>query len=315
MDTKNLISSIESGMSKDYSALIHSISKKYEIESWPSGQEVIVGGEGYVFLAKDMTLDYRKCVLKIPGKIIREDKSFLNRFFRGVGIQARLASLLRKGIPVVYECGESYYSMEYIRGQDFLKWSCEKERKDKEIYAMFCHVLLMFQIIHEFGIIHRDIKPENIIISKDYISRESTPFIIDWGLSKGIDKDSETLTSLGACMGTAGFQSGVLFSDAARASPLDDIYSLGRLLYCLIRRKRFRDDMEFELDRMEHLKDNEMLNTFYKNATTCAYTTCLQFKRSIESELNIVVSFDNELIDKMVHFIFNVIDLKNEAKK
>lgn len=320
MDVTKVLTMLEEGLSADYGSLAPSINTKFIHEPWAIDREtalkkkdVFFGGEGYILLAKDAMLDFRKVVIKIASKQIRNDKKLVAKFFRGAAIQAKVASLLRHGVPEVYEAGHCWYVMEYVRGIDSMDFA-ERSVSQNDVNVIFCKLLTIVHIIHEFAIIHRDIKPENILISKDLISNEQYPVLLDWGLSKIIDKESETLTGIGAQLGSPGFMSDVLATDAARASPLDDIFALGRVYWCWNTRIRAKSDMEYDTYFMEH-PEPAAWHGIYEKAIRGEYTTCLAMKKDIEENiLHSEVFFNDELTEKIVKFIWAAVDARPKRK-
>lgn len=321
METTKLLNLLEDNLSKDYAAVVPSISSKFIHENWPieaetkyKKKEVFFGGEGFIFLAKDSTLDFRKVVIKVASRQVRSDKKLTTKFFRGAAIQAKISSLLKHGIPEIYEAGNCWYVMEFIRGLDSMEFA--ERATEEEININFCKLLAICHLMHEFCIIHRDVKPENILITTDLISGEQYPVLIDWGLSKIIDKDAETLTRIGQSMGSPAFMSDVMATDAAKASPLDDIYALGNLYWSWMTKIRPKSDDEYEKYFMEHQGEPpQQWWSIYEKATHKEYKTCLAMKKDIENNILMKeVDFNDELIDKIVKFIWNAMDAKPVGK-
>jgi len=99
--------------------------------------------------------------------------------------------------------------------------------------------------LHEHGLIHRDIKPANIIFLKD------TPRIADIGLVTAIG-DSKT-----AIVGSLGYM-----PPEGPGKPNGDLYSLGKVLYCIATGKGPEDfpDLPTNLDEMVEVPAFSQLN-------------------------------------------------------
>jgi serine/threonine-protein kinase len=88
---------------------------------------------------------------------------------------------------------------------------------------------------HDAGLIHRDLKPANIFIAQ----RPDTLAVVkvlDFGVAKfaveeQADDDYETLTQVGALIGTPRYMSPEQCSGSGPVTPASDVYSLGIILY------------------------------------------------------------------------------------
>jgi serine/threonine protein kinase len=87
---------------------------------------------------------------------------------------------------------------------------------------------------HDAGLIHRDLKPANIFIEQ----RPNLPAVVkvlDFGVAKFVveeqDDDFDTLTQVGAIIGTPRYMSPEQCSGSSQLTPAADVYSLGIILY------------------------------------------------------------------------------------
>jgi eukaryotic-like serine/threonine-protein kinase len=188
-------------------------------------EEIGSGGMGLVFRARGRE---REVALKLVDPS-RNNQKLLARFRH----ERRLLKLLQHpNIAQIHEAGPNYIAMELVDGIPLTQF-CDEEALDvAEKIRLLITICQAVQYAHERNIIHRDLKPGNILVTA-----KGQPKIIDFGLGKAINGDTEftTLTELGAILGT--FQ----YMSPEQAFPSDhsidvrsDIYSLGVILYELL---------------------------------------------------------------------------------
>lgn len=148
----------------------------------------------------------------------------------------KLSRIHHENLVQVNECFEAnntvYYVMNYIPGKslkEFIyKYGCIGETQALEIARQLCVALAH---LHKEKFLHLDVKPGNILLHSNRM-----PMLIDFGLTKHIDKDGvpETSTQIGA--GTPGYSPLELISlpNKERLSPLIDLYSLGATLFTML---------------------------------------------------------------------------------
>src|SRR5947209_17713104 len=202
------------------------------------------GGLGEVDRARDNRLG-RDLAIKILSHKLSASKQDFERFER----EARSASALNHpNIVTIFELGQvdsTYYiAMELVEGEllrDLLSAGPIPLQKVIRIAAQTADGLAK---AHEAGVIHRDLKPENLMVSRDGFVK-----ILDFGLAKLVNRDSDQLpgaaalatsqTLPGAVLGTIEYMS----PEQANGLPLDfrsDQFSFGSVLYEMVTGKRDR---------------------------------------------------------------------------
>ena len=157
------------------------------------------GGMGEVYLAQDTKLD-RKVALKILPADLANNQDRMRRFTQEA---KSAAALSHPNIAQIFEIGEAdgthYIAMEFIEGVT-LREKIHRERTElRKLLRCLQHVAEGLAKAHVAGIVHRDLKPDNIMITGEGHAK-----ILDFGLAKLIEQQSETTGHGEAEMGRRG---------------------------------------------------------------------------------------------------------------
>lgn len=199
-----------------------------------------VGTTGRVYRAIQLGFE-RMVAVKVLHRFLMQTKGAKERFHREARLMARL---VHPGIVRVLDSGElppsndslggeTYVVYEYLEGQTLRARLLRPEQMG--ITEAVNTVLSLADAIgcaHERQIIHRDLKPENVMsVARD--NGETRYVVLDFGLARALDSDTDPLTRAGAILGTPQYMS----PEAARgepASPESDVYALAIILYELL---------------------------------------------------------------------------------
>ena len=197
------------------------------------------GGMGQVWQATDTQLN-RDVALKILPDAFASDPDRLARFTREAQI---LASLNHPNIAAIYGIEESERTralvLELVEGPTLADRIAKGPIPLDEALPIAKQIAEALEAAHEAGVIHRDLKPANIKVRED-----GTVKVLDFGLAKALQPDSEGDPSQSPTLTAAATQQGVILGTAAymspeqaRGKPLDrrtDIWSFGCVVYEMI---------------------------------------------------------------------------------
>lgn len=183
------------------------------------------GGMGVVYKAHEESLN-RMVALKVLGKHLSEDESFVERFKREA---QSAAALNHPNIVQVYAIdefeGQHYFAMEYVKGSSLQQIIKSQGPFDPVTAArLILQAASGLDAAHGQGIIHRDIKPANLMLDERGLVK-----IADFGLAL-LAAGTTRLTATGMFMGTPGYLSPEQCLDE-NIDQRTDIYSLGVTLY------------------------------------------------------------------------------------
>lgn len=215
----------------------------YQVPTLPIGSKVGryvidgvlgVGGMGAVYRATQ-----RKPNRQVALKLIRAgvlSARTMQRFDLEAEILGRLqhpniAQIYEAGIDA--ETGSPYFAMEYIDGQELIKYADAQKLNTEERLRLFVKLCDAIIHAHAKGIIHRDIKPGNVIVSS-----EGEPKVLDFGIARATDESSPQLTlqtHAGQLVGTLYYMSPEqAMGDVVNLDTRSDVYALGVVLFELL---------------------------------------------------------------------------------
>ncbi len=190
------------------------------------------GGMGRVYLARQRApARYVAVKAMRPG---RGSPAAGDRFRREADLLGRLR---HPGIAQVFTagCGRigsedvPYFVMEYVPGARSLVQGCRERGLDSrqrlEILLAVCRAVAHG---HAAGIVHRDLKPGNILLDG-----EGQPKVIDFGVARVMEDDSQDFTETGEFVGTKQYTSPEQCGDEP-IGPATDVYALGLIMHELL---------------------------------------------------------------------------------
>ena len=195
------------------------------------------GGMGEVWLAGQNEPVSRQVAIKIIKRGMDSDE-VLSRF---EAERQSLALMQHPNIAAMFDAGQApsgqpYFVMEYVDGEPITDY-CDRHQLDIDARLnLFIQVCSAIHHAHQKTILHRDLKPSNILVTE--IDGEPKPKIIDFGIARALDADSEAntrLTRIGSVIGTPEYMPPEQArSDGADVDIRSDVYSLSAILYELL---------------------------------------------------------------------------------
>ncbi len=185
------------------------------------------GGFGAVYCGIDTSEGNRACAIKEIYDVTPTARR------QALMEAAVLFTVKSRHLPQVYDAfeanGRFYLVMQLIEGktlQQLLKLR-GSPFSEQEVLTWLLPVMDVLQELHSRNpaVIHRDIKPGNIILTPD-----ETAVLVDFGLTKLYDPDSNTQTMVRAV--SQGFSP--IEQYVGKTSPQSDIYSFAATMYFLM---------------------------------------------------------------------------------
>jgi serine/threonine protein kinase/Tol biopolymer transport system component len=205
--------------------------------------QIGAGGMGEVYRARDPRLG-REVAVKVLPATFSADGDRLRRFEQ----EARAAGVLNHpNITAVYDIGSHdgapYVVQELLEGETLRAALAGGRLAQRRTLDYATQVALGLAAAHDKGIVHRDLKPENL-----FVTRDGRVKILDFGLAKLTQNESEVSSATNLPTETRGTEPGVVLGtlgymspEQVRGKPADarsDIFSFGAILYEMLSGKR-----------------------------------------------------------------------------
>jgi serine/threonine protein kinase len=192
------------------------------------------GGMGQVYLAEHVKMR-RMSAVKVMHPAMVHDADAISRFNREAANASRIN---HPNVAGIYDFGETpegliYLAMELIEGEsltDLVKRHGQLPvHRAAEITRQTAEALT---VAHEMGIVHRDLKPDNIMIAKGRDGLDLVK-VVDFGIAKAGDVESQKVTRTGMVVGTPEYMSPEQLA-GDRMDGRSDLYSLALVAFNML---------------------------------------------------------------------------------
>ena len=230
------------------------------------------GGMGAVYLAKDMELFGRLCVVKQMRPFFAsqsERHKAEDDFKREAEVLAQLNQPGHPHIPEVYgyfvEGGDQFLVMKYIEGESLERRLDRLKRPLSEVEVVRCAAEVANALVYLHSrkpqpVVHRDIKPANVIVDP-----EDRVWLVDFGLARASTSSGARVMLAGGktvAAGTPGYTP--LEQWQMQANDRSDVYALGATIHHLLTdqdpRDRFTSFPELSLDILKSFSQFKLLS-------------------------------------------------------
>jgi len=194
------------------------------------------GGMGRVYRARHTRITTKLFALKVLHPEFSRDTQQLARFQREAEAAATISHPNVVGVFDVgrTEDGYSYLACELLSGSD-LDHHLEKTGPlEVSVAVGIAHqVCEALEAAHDLNVVHRDLKPQNVFLLAEQggaVPTHPRVKVVDFGLSRFLDKSDAQLTKTGVVMGTPAFMAPEQ-ATGLRGDHRVDIYGIGAILY------------------------------------------------------------------------------------
>ncbi len=198
------------------------------------------GGMGVVVAATHLQL-HQQIAVKLLRPEAMANPALIERFKREARAAARVHG---EHVARVIDVGDlpgglPYIVMEYLEGEDLERTL--SRRGPLPIEETVDYLLQTCEAVgeaHAANIVHRDLKPANLFLAMRPNEDQPILKVLDFGISKILEPETDAITRTSALMGTAYYMSPEQLTSAKKVDTRTDIWALGVIIYELLTGKR-----------------------------------------------------------------------------
>jgi len=197
------------------------------------------GGMGRVYRARHTRITQKLFALKVLHPEFARDAQQLARFQREAEAAATISHPNVVGVFDVgrTEDGYSYLACELLSGSDLDRHlETVGPLEVPAAVGIALQVCEALEAAHHLNVVHRDLKPQNVFLLSEgdgKVPAHPRVKVVDFGLSRFLDKSDAQLTKTGVVMGTPAFMAPEQ-ATGLRGDHRVDIYGIGAILYAAL---------------------------------------------------------------------------------
>ncbi len=193
------------------------------------------GGMGEVYVARRVSDDAAVALKVLHGHLL-SDEVAVERFRREAMAGARVPA---EHVAKLYTVGRDdtrdldFIAMEYLRGEDLGAYLRRKGPLDTgAMTSLVSGMADALDAAHDAGVVHRDLKPQNVFLVDCDAPEWPQVRLLDFGLSKFVVDEEETLTKTHAVIGTVAFMAPEqALGNRSDIGPATDRFALAVIAY------------------------------------------------------------------------------------
>ncbi len=191
-------------------------------------EEAARGGMGVVYRASIRATDEPIAIKELSPT----DDVDIERFLREAAVLERMdhPGIVRYREHGALRDGRYYLAVDWLDGED-LRTRLNRDGMSTELaVAVARQIAEALAHAHGLGVVHRDVKPANImLLDRDGVTPRTV--LVDFGISRQVHAEHETITRSGQIVGTPGYFAPEQLTAGAVIEGRTDVFALGCVLF------------------------------------------------------------------------------------
>jgi serine/threonine-protein kinase len=209
-------------------------------------REIGRGGMGRVFEATHRALGKSVAIKRLHDDVAADAVSRSRLLAEGRAIARMRHPHVVDVLDFEEHEGVPYLVMEPLQGVTLSEHLARRGALPvEEAVDLLLPIVSALAAAHAIGVVHRDVKPANVFLRS---GGDLSPCLLDFGVSRNLGTDADSLTRSGALVGSFAYFSPEHARGARRVDPFSDQFSLAIVLYeCVTGVRPFKGETPYEL--------------------------------------------------------------------